>query len=175
MRFQDVVRGDAWTTRYFWTVGARDNETNTTVIATPSTVDVSKTFSNEMPASPLIREVNRGIAATEPYADGTSVLFSNGLRFDPVREGEPDLPAALTAEPLREGEPGAFLVQLDGPPRRRRPRRALVRGRRRHLVHPELHLSGPGAGRVQDRSGSSSVCEMGWGVPSAYKLSGPRK
>jgi Subtilase family/FlgD Ig-like domain len=117
VRFQDVVRGDAGTTTYYWTVGARDKETNTIALATPSTVDVSKTFSNEMPASPLVREVNRGVVEAEPYADGTSVLFANGLRFDPVREAEPDLPANMTSQPLREGEVGSFLVQLTGPVR----------------------------------------------------------
>lgn len=70
------------------------------------------------PSSTLIRKSARGVADVASYGDRDAILFSNGLRFDPVREGEPDLPASLTAEPLREGEPGAFLVQLDGPPQR---------------------------------------------------------
>ncbi|MFN0152048.1 MAG: S8 family serine peptidase [bacterium] len=115
VRFQDVLRGDAGTTSYSWAVASRDRDSGALTLSKPSSFQAAKTFANEMPASPLIREASRGTIPVEPYVDGTSILFANGLRFDPVREGAPQLPANMTARALREGETGSFIVQLAGP------------------------------------------------------------
>lgn len=117
VRLQDVLRGDAGTTTYSWAVAARDRDSGALSLSEPSTFQATKTYASEMPASPLIREASRGVVSVEPYSDGTSILFSNGLRFDPMREGAPELPANMTARALREGETGSFIVQLAGPVR----------------------------------------------------------
>ncbi len=117
IRLQDVLRGDEGKTDYSWAVGARVGNGEDLVFSKVSTFSAVKTFAGDAPATPLIREVRRGTSAVEPYGDGASILLASGLRFDPVREGEPNPPSTLTAAPLREGETGAYLVQIDGPVR----------------------------------------------------------
>lgn len=66
------------------------------------------------PPSDLVIESAHGSVPIQPYADGNQLLLSNGYRFDPL-QGEPALPANLTALPVGPGEMGSFLVQFQGP------------------------------------------------------------
>jgi hypothetical protein len=114
---QDVLRGPEGTTEYWWAVAARDAESGALRLSDGSTFRAIKSFVGGSPPSPIVVEAGRGLAAVEPYEDATSLLFANGLRFDPIAEGEPEIPAALRATALREDEVGTFIVQLRGPVR----------------------------------------------------------
>lgn len=111
---QEIVRGEAGSTLYWWAVAARDRESGALALSEVATFTAVKAFQGGAPAAPLIRPVGRGTAAAKPYGDAASILLASGLRFDPVRDGEPDLPAGLTAASLPADETGAFLVQIDG-------------------------------------------------------------
>ncbi len=117
IRLQDVLRGPEGTTTYSWAVAARDAESGALRLSDVSTFRAIKTFVGGSPASPLITEAARGVVPVEPYEDATSILFANGLRFDPIRDGEPAIPSGLRAAALREDQVGAFIVHLRGPVR----------------------------------------------------------
>jgi subtilase family protein/flagellar hook capping protein FlgD len=67
------------------------------------------------PPSGLVAESARGSEPPSVYADAGSIRFSNGIAFDPLGAGPPNLPETLTSGPLAPGATGSYLVQLTGP------------------------------------------------------------
>ncbi len=112
---RDVTGSPEGTTAYSWAVAARDRESGALVLSEPSSFRSVRTYQGGTPESPLIQEVARGRVAPEAYDDAASILLGSGLRFDPIRDGEPQAATRLTATPLREGEMGSYIVQITGP------------------------------------------------------------
>lgn len=112
---QDVLRGPEGTTAYSWVVAARDADTGKLTLSSPSSFRAVKAFLGNAPESPLIREAARGTLAPDAYSDAASIRLGNGFRFDPVADGEPQVPPALASKAVPVGHVGAFLVQLRGP------------------------------------------------------------
>jgi subtilisin family serine protease len=71
--------------------------------------------SGSAPPTTLIQRASRGTIAAQPAAASVTLQFSNGYRFDPLREGEPALAPSLRAGQTAAGRTGSFLVQLRGP------------------------------------------------------------
>ena len=68
-----------------------------------------------VPASSLLEESGRGRRAPALYPDAGEIQLGNGFRFDPIRDGEPVVPAELQAGEAAAGTRGGYLVQLKGP------------------------------------------------------------
>jgi hypothetical protein len=67
------------------------------------------------PAAGPIAASGRGTFAPAQGPEAGTITVGSGHAFDPLVQGEPPVPSALTQGPLGPGETGSFLVQLRGP------------------------------------------------------------
>ena len=66
-------------------------------------------------ARDMIESVARGTLRPAAYADAGEIQLDNGIRFDPLRDGEPPMASKLSATTSSAGGRGAYLVQFAGP------------------------------------------------------------
>ncbi|MEO5617313.1 MAG: S8 family serine peptidase [Candidatus Eisenbacteria bacterium] len=66
-------------------------------------------------AGDMIQSAGRGTLEAVKYADAGEIQLGNGIRFDPLRDGEPPMASKWSATASTAGGRGGYLVQFAGP------------------------------------------------------------
>ncbi len=78
--------------------------------AAPAVVSTGRTSARDM-----IVSAGRGTQQVAAYPDAGEIQLGNGIRFDPLRDGEPAAVSSLTSTESSVGERSSYLVQFAGP------------------------------------------------------------